>query len=77
MNWNREPHDLFENVGKNLSKAQEAFETAQRHLKTYRGKVSALSGQEQLELETTPAVEEKPAEKTASPPLPLLDEGSA
>jgi DNA anti-recombination protein RmuC len=26
----------FENVGKNLSKAQEAFETAQRHLKTYR-----------------------------------------
>src|SRR5580658_8357356 len=42
----------FENVGKNLNKAQEAFETAQRHLKSYRGKVSALSGQEQLELET-------------------------
>src|ERR1700686_540963 len=41
----------FENVGKNLNKAQEAFETAQRHLKSYRGKVSALSGQEQLELE--------------------------
>ena len=36
----------FENVGKNLNKAQEAFETAQRHLKSYRGKVSALSGQE-------------------------------
>ena len=59
----------FENVGKNLGKAQEAFETAQRHLKTYRGKVSALSGQEQLELETTAAVEEKP--------LPLLDKASA
>jgi DNA recombination protein RmuC len=60
----------FENVGKNLNKAQEAFETAQRHLKTYRGKVSALSGQEQLELETsTPITEEKP--------LPLLDKASA
>ena len=61
----------FENVGKNLNKAQEAFETAQRHLKTYRGKVSALSGQEQLELETSPAAEEK------SPPLPLIDKASA
>jgi DNA recombination protein RmuC len=59
----------FENVGKNLGKAQEAFETAQRHLKTYRGKVSALSGQEQLELETAANVEEKP--------LPLLDKASA
>src|SRR5436189_791675 len=27
----------FDNVGKNLNKAQEAFETAQRHLKTYGG----------------------------------------
>jgi DNA recombination protein RmuC len=59
----------FENVGKNLNKAQEAFETAQRHLKTYRGKVSALSGQEQLDLETTPPAEEKP--------LPLIDKASA
>jgi DNA recombination protein RmuC len=58
----------FENVGKNLNKAQEAFETAQRHLKTYRGKVSALSGQEQLDLE--PA---QPQEK----PLPLIDKASA
>jgi DNA recombination protein RmuC len=58
----------FENVGKNLNKAQEAFETAQRHLKTYRGKVSALSGQEQLELEQ-PHPEEKP--------LPLIDKASA
>jgi len=42
----------FENVGKNLSRAQEAFDTAAKHLKTYRGRVSALSGQEQLELES-------------------------
>jgi DNA anti-recombination protein RmuC len=55
----------FENVGKNLNKAQEAFETAQRHLKNYRGKVTALSGQEQLELDTASASIEKP--------LPLLD----
>ena len=59
----------FENVGKNLNKAQEAFETAQRHLKTYRGKVSALSGQEQLELDNAPSVEQKP--------LPLIDKASA
>ena len=61
----------FENVGKNLNKAQEAFETAQRHLKTYRGKVSALSGQEQLELDTSPPV---PGEEK---PLPLIDKASA
>jgi DNA recombination protein RmuC len=42
----------FENVGKNLNKAQEAFDTASKHLKTYRGRVSVLSGQEQLELES-------------------------
>src|SRR5437870_4096117 len=41
----------FENVGKNLNKAQEAFDTASKHLKTYRGRVSVLSGQEQLELD--------------------------
>ncbi len=58
----------FENVGKNLNKAQEAFETAQRHLKTYRGKVSALSGQEQLDLDS-PQGEEKQ--------LPLTDKASA
>jgi hypothetical protein len=55
-------------VGKNLNKAQEAFETAQRHLKSYRGKVSALSGQEQLELETSVSVDR---------PLPLIDKASA
>lgn len=42
----------FENIGKSLNKAQEAFDTASKHLKTYRGRVSALSGQEQLELES-------------------------
>ena len=42
----------FENVGKSLGKAQEAFDKATTHLRTYRGRVEALSGQEQLELET-------------------------
>lgn len=58
----------FENIGKSLNKAQEAFETAQRHLKTYRGRVSVLSGQEQLELDTAKDGEEK---------LPLLDKATA
>ena len=62
----------FENVGKNLNKAQEAFETAQRHLKTYRGKVTALSGQEQLELDSAAA-----PSTTEDRPLPLLDKASA
>lgn len=57
----------FENVGKSLNKAQEAFETAQRHLKTYRGKVTALSGQEQLDLDA----------KNGDDPLPLIDKASA
>jgi DNA recombination protein RmuC len=60
----------FDNVGKSLNKAQEAFETAQRHLKTYRGKVTVLSGQEQLELDTATA-------KTEEEPLPLIDKASA
>jgi len=59
----------FDNVGKSLNKAQEAFETAQRHLKTYRGKVTALSGQEQLELDSAP--------KASDEPLPLIDKASA
>jgi DNA recombination protein RmuC len=50
----------FDNVGKNLNKAQEAFETAQRHLKTYRGRVTVLSGQEQLELDAKNAEESPP-----------------
>jgi DNA recombination protein RmuC len=55
----------FENVGKSLSKAQEAFDTASKHLKTYRGRVSVLSGQEQLELES------------GENALPLSDKASA
>jgi hypothetical protein len=51
-----------------VNKAQEAFETAQRHLKSYRGKVSALSGQEQLELESS---------ASSDKPLPLLDKARA
>jgi DNA anti-recombination protein RmuC len=62
----------FDNVGKSLNKAQEAFETAQRHLKTYRGKVTVLSGQEQLELDTA-----APTTKTDEEPLPLIDKASA
>ncbi len=58
----------FDNVGKSLNKAQEAFDTAQKHLKTYRGKVTALSGQEQLELDTAKAEQED---------LPLLGKASA
>jgi DNA recombination protein RmuC len=61
----------FENVGKNLNKAQEAFDTAQRHLKTYRGRVTALSGQEQLELDAATAKNDE------EPTLPLTDKASA
>ncbi len=56
----------FENVGKNLEKAQEAFDKATTHLKTYRGRVSALSGQEQLELDAG-----------SGGTLPLTDKASA
>jgi DNA recombination protein RmuC len=63
----------FENVGKNLNKAQEAFDTAQRHLKTYRGRVTALSGQEQLELDAATAATKSDEEPT----LPLADKASA
>src|ERR1700732_4031314 len=61
----------FETVGKNLNKAQEAFDTAQRHLKTYRGRVTALSGQEQLELDAATAKSDE------EPTLPLIDKASA
>jgi len=55
----------FENVGKSLSKAQEAFDKASTHLKTYRGRVSALSGQEQLALDA-PSEEMLPLSEKAS-----------
>ena len=56
----------FETVGKSLGKAQEAFDKASTHLKTYRGRVSALSGQEQLELAAA-----------GGETLPLIDKASA
>lgn len=58
----------FENVGKSLNKAQEAFDKASTHLKNYRGKVTALSGQEQLELDTKNDDEAAP---------PLFDKATA
>ncbi|HEV2717707.1 MAG TPA: DNA recombination protein RmuC [Terriglobales bacterium] len=58
----------FENVGKSLNKAQEAFDKASTHLKTYRGRVTALSGQEQLELDSG---------KNGDESLPLTDKASA
>jgi DNA recombination protein RmuC len=58
----------FENVGRSLNKAQEAFDKAATHLKTYRGRVSVLSGQEQLDLESTPSEAQS---------LPLADKASA
>jgi DNA recombination protein RmuC len=65
----------FENVGKNLNKAQEAFETAQKHLKTYRGRVTVLSGQEQLDLDAAAA--NATLKKNDEPMLPLADKASA
>src|SRR5437667_8214406 len=58
----------FETVGKSLNKAQEAFDKASTHLKTYRGRVTALSGQEQLELDSG---------KNGDDTLPLADKASA
>lgn len=58
----------FENVGKSLSKAQEAFDKASTHLKAYRGKVTALSGQEQLDLDSA---------NSGAEALPLTDKASA
>lgn len=62
----------FENVGKSLTKAQEAFDKASTHLKTYRGRVTALSGQEQLELESGVGLESGDKDQ-----LPLTDKASA
>jgi DNA recombination protein RmuC len=64
----------FDKVGRSLSSAQEAFDTAQKHLKSYRGKVSALSGQEQLELDS-PLKDSSLKDDQGD--LPLLDKASA
>jgi DNA recombination protein RmuC len=65
----------FENVGKSLSKAQEAFDKAQTHLKTYRGRVTVLSGQEQLDLDAAAA--SPSPQKNDEPMLPLIDKATA
>jgi DNA recombination protein RmuC len=68
----------FENVGKSLNKAQEAFETAQRHLKTYRGRVTVLSGQEQLELDAARNGDAQlTVSKNSEEQLPFGDKASA
>lgn len=41
----------FESIGKNLEKAHDAYETAAKHFKSYRGKVAALTGEEGAQLE--------------------------
>ena len=58
-------------MGKSLGKAQEAFDKASTHLKTYRGRVSALSGQEQLELDAANDAANNEGM------LPLIDKASA
>jgi DNA recombination protein RmuC len=67
----------FENVGKSLSKAQEAFDKAQTHLKTYRGRVTALSGQEQLELEGARSADIALTEDSGEGQLPFESKASA
>jgi hypothetical protein len=62
-------------VGKSLSKAQEAFDKAQTHLKTYRGRVTVLSGQEQLDLDAAAA--SPSPQKNDEPMLPLIDKATA
>jgi DNA recombination protein RmuC len=41
----------FDTIGKSLEKAQAAYDTAAKHLKTYRNRVTAISGAEVPELE--------------------------
>ncbi len=41
----------FENLGRSLEKAQDAYETANRHLKSYTKRVTAISGEEALQPE--------------------------
>ena len=67
----------FENVGKSLGKAQEAFDKAQTHLKTYRGRVTALSGQEQLELEGPRSAEIALTSDSGENQLPFESKASA
>jgi len=41
----------FETIGKNLERAQDAYDVAAKHLKTYRGRVATLTGEEGAQLE--------------------------
>jgi DNA recombination protein RmuC len=41
----------FENIGKGLEKAADAYDVAAKHLKSYRGKVATLTGEEGSQLE--------------------------
>jgi DNA recombination protein RmuC len=54
----------FDKVGTGLAKAQEAYDTATRHLKTYTKRVTNISHEEVPEIET-------------EPPAPLLGKGEA
>lgn len=45
----------FDNIGKSLEKAADAYDTASRHLKTYRGRVATLTGEEGSQLELSAA----------------------
>jgi len=56
----------FETVGNSLEKAQDAFDKAAKHLKSYRGKVTVLSGQEQLDLDAPPKNGHALAEKAGA-----------
>ena len=54
----------FDHIGKSLEKAQEAYDTANRHFKTYTKRVTALSGEgvpEQLELPEPPLLTKEPS----------------
>lgn len=43
--------DRFEDIGKSLNKAQETYEVARRHLRTYRNRVTNVSGEAPPELQ--------------------------
>jgi DNA recombination protein RmuC len=47
----------FDNIGKGLEKAADAYEVAAKHLKSYRGRVATLTGEEGSQLELPAAGE--------------------
>jgi DNA recombination protein RmuC len=64
----------FEAVGKSLEKAQEAFGKASTHLKQYRGRVGALTGEEGAQLELPAAA---PSIRKSEEPEPALSKAEA